>query len=518
MSAIDWAIITTYFALVLVLGWWHRRRNVTEDDFWLGGRRCRSLPVGLSLMVSWFSVISYLAWPGEIVAYGPMLLVGVLAAPVTLGILAWVVIPKITRAPVQWWRNSEWHTVGNRRREITSAYQLLHDIGCRRLGAFLFVCLRLAWMSTIVYIASAVVVAPLVGVPPWLVAAVLVGVTIIYTLGGFRAVVWTDVIQAGLMFGGAILTLWILREGVMQYATGPGQTHERFGYVAWPAPIWSFNWCERVTVPTAILSAICLGLCVRSGDQIAVQRYLSVPSVRAARRVLWLSWVCDLVLTGLLCAVGFALVFSGSFPGVEPDRLFPSFIASGLPVGVTGAVVAALLAAAMSSLSSGFNSCLLTWEKDLRWGRRYAVSVIADESAKVAHTPGRQNLCPARPVPMQRSWDQVKNPGVIRPALTVFLSLIVLSLAALIGTTDTGLIELCYKVVNLLAIPLGGLMLVALFLPCRPWAAWVGCLGCIATVVYINYWSPFSFLAGAPLGLAIQLLIGGLSWNCRYRT
>ena len=95
MQAIDYLIITAYFITILLVGRWHARRNKSADDFLLGGRRMGSLPVGLSLFVSWFSVISYTAIPGEIIQHGPWLWTGMLAAPVVLWFVGWRVIPRM---------------------------------------------------------------------------------------------------------------------------------------------------------------------------------------------------------------------------------------------------------------------------------------------------------------------------------------------------------------------------------------------------------------------------------------
>jgi len=95
MTPTDYLIILTYLATILLVGRWHAKRNKTADDFLLGGRRMGSLPVGLSLFVSWFSVISYTAVPGEVIKHGPWLWTGMLAAPVVLWFTGWKVIPKL---------------------------------------------------------------------------------------------------------------------------------------------------------------------------------------------------------------------------------------------------------------------------------------------------------------------------------------------------------------------------------------------------------------------------------------
>ena len=107
MTTIDATIVTLYLAATVAVGWWYGRSNRSRDDFLLGGRKMSAWPVGLSLMVSWFSAISYMAVPGEIVTHGPLVLVGLLAAPVTMWILSEYIVVKI------------------RTRQVTSAYEWL---------------------------------------------------------------------------------------------------------------------------------------------------------------------------------------------------------------------------------------------------------------------------------------------------------------------------------------------------------------------------------------------------------
>jgi SSS family solute:Na+ symporter len=472
MNHWDYLIVVSYFLVVIMIGGWYKQRNRTRDDFLLGGRQMRSMPVALSLFVSWFSVISYTAIPGEVAANGPMVYVGLLAAPLGLWFVGWKVIPRI-------W-DMGWIPYSNatfKAQVCTSAYESISwtfDKTIARLASTLFLLMRVSWMAMIVHIASKIIVAPIsVVLRPWCVAAVLVGVTVIYSLGGFRAVVVTDCMQAVIMFAGAIVVIVLVgqAEGGLRGVRWPTEWP-----TFWPAPSFISPW-ERASLLPAMLGALSLGICVKTGDQMNVQRFLSVPSVSQARRVLLGGFVFDLLLTGLLAFLGFVLLITKG--GSDADVVLPRFVGSGLPVGVTGLVVAALLAAAMSSLSSGINACVSTVAVD--WKTKSPIS-----------------------------WTI--------PA-TVGLGIIVFILSQIIGLVEGNLFELCYKVVNLLATPLGGLVLTALFIPhARMRAVWLGCFACLGVVVWVTYFSGITFLLASPIGLGIQLLIGGLPWNRRYRT
>ena len=188
-------MIFAYILGMLSIGWYYSKRTKTQEDYLLGGRHMSPLMVGISLFASLFSCISYLAYPGEIIKYGPMILGSVLSYPFVALIVGWFIIPFIMRL------------------RVTSAYEILElrfGPGVRTLGSVLFLSLRLLWMSVIVYAMTTKVLVPLSGLPAWTipwVCTLLAVVTIVYTaMGGLRAVVITDVVQAVILFSAAIVT------------------------------------------------------------------------------------------------------------------------------------------------------------------------------------------------------------------------------------------------------------------------------------------------------------------------
>jgi len=317
-------------------------------------------------------------------------------------------------------------------------------------------------MAFIVHVTAVVLIGPTTAIDPRYIAVVMVVVMGVYCLGGFRAVVWTDCLQAGIMFTGALLVLWLISIPT----TLPAD---------WPAVSWSLSAFQRITVPWAVISAIVLGVCVRSGDQMAVQRYLATPTVATARKTLILSYAFDIGLTALLCLVGLSLA-AWSTGG---DGLFPAFIASGLPVGLRGLVVAAMLAAAMSSLSSGIQSCVST--------------VVVDRRPKKSHY----------------AQDTQRPASVVAGSLgaaipTIVFCVLILAVSFAIGAVDGNLVERCYKIVNLLSVPLGGLMLTALFRPATTWlTCYVATAVCVGVMVSILYGTNLTFLLAPPAGAAM---------------
>lgn len=485
MQILDWIVIGLYAAALLVVGYVCGRKVETEEDYLLGGRTMRPTAVGLSMFATLFSTITYLAFPGEMIRHGPMILAGLIAYPLVFWIVGWFLIPHFMRL------------------RVTSGYELLErrlGVGVRMIGVSMFLLLRLLWMSVIIYATADIVLVPLLGLSSHytpLLCLVMTVLTIIYTsMGGLRAVVLTDVIQTMILFCGAIIALVLL-------------TWWCGGIEGWFPSTWSPQWDPLAVIQTgengrSILVAFVAGVVwfvsTSGSDQMAIQRYLATRDIQAARQVMSISLIANTGVQLLLAAVGFALLgFYQSNPELIPgganlveqaDRLFPAFIVYALPMGLSGLVIAGLLAAAMSSLSSGLNSVCAVVSVDLI-GRFH----IGNN--------GKNHVTQSR-------W------------ISVVIGLIVIALSTGVASVEGNLLELTYKVVNLFVAPLFGLFVMALFVK---WATGLGTiLGAIAGMIVvglINFWTPLTghsqppigFMWAMPCGLLVQVLVGMLaSW------
>ncbi|MBN2023672.1 MAG: sodium/solute symporter [Pirellulales bacterium] len=497
MVLVDWLVIGLYMLGVLAVGWYYSRRAKSTDDYLLGGRNMRPLGVGLSLFATLFSTITYLMWPGEIILNGPMILAMIAGYPLVYLLVGWLIIPFIMSL------------------RVTSAYEILETrlgLGVRMLGSTFFLLMRLLWMAVILFATVQTILIPLSGLPqqaaPYLCAALAI-ITIIYTsMGGLRAVVVTDVAQTVILFGGAILTVAL----VSYKMGGVGQWFPRQWPAQWPQADWSLGLTARVTFLGAMLGHFTWWVCSAGSDQMAIQRYLATRDVKAARRVLLVSLLANVAVALVLAAVGMSLFgYYRAHPELIPqgqsllkdaDKLFPRFIASGMPAGVSGAIVAGLLAAAMSSLSSGVNS---------------SCSVITVDF--IDRFRGRR----------ASEADHVRLARYI--AILVGVAVVVLS--AGVGAVRGNLLEVAFKVVNLLTAPLFGLFFMAIFVRrATPLGTVAGAVLGTETVAVINYWrelapgaaslmiSTFghcpeflkgpgiSFLWAMPFGLVVQIAVG----------
>lgn len=474
MTVLDYAVIVAFILGMLGIGVYYARQIRSAEDYLLGGRQIPSLMIGLSLFATFNSTLSYLALPGEMIKNGPVIFSEYLSFPLVMVIVGWFLIPRIMQA------------------KAASGYELLEQrlgLTGRLLGATMFILLRIFWMATILYATCSAVLIPLLNLDPsWLPAfSLTLGIlTLIYTAsGGLKAVVVTDAIQALLMFLGAILSIAII-------------TYELGGFSAWWPARWPEHWPEVAVLPSTGKSRTILGAfmamlvwmtCTAGSDQMSVQRYLATRNMFAARRAFGIQLISNMASGMLLALAGLAvlayfqqrpdLLKPGWSITTHADKLLPHFLIIGLPPGITGLALAAIMAAAMSSLSSGLNST--------------SAVIVSDYLRRVlGHTP-----TPSEEVALAR------RTSVVVAAVAIGLSL-------LVGNLASNLLELCFKVVNLLTAPIFVLFFLALFVPgSGPRTAIVATLCSVTTAVLLAFgWNAQWFLWSPPGALAMGIASG----------
>ena len=343
---IDLTIIAVYALGMISLGWYYRRRQKSLDEYFVGNRTMNPGLIGVSMFVTLFSTISFLATPGEVYGKGPFILTSSLSIPFYYLIVGYLIVPAYMRF------------------RLISAYELLEQkrgLSVRLLGAVLFIMLRLTWMSLLIHLSAQAMLLMLGLEPDKLpyVALVIGAVAIIYaSFGGLRAVVITDFLQFCLLCGGALLVVITVTIRLGGFGWFPTEWSS-----GWDTqPLFSLDPNVRLTVFGSILGGTLWWVCTAGGDQTAVQRFMSVRDVRSARRSFLLNSFAGILVNVILALVAFSLL--GYFearpellpPGIGADRVFPHYIVHHLPIGISGLVVSGLFAAAMSSVDSGVNS------------------------------------------------------------------------------------------------------------------------------------------------------------------
>jgi solute:Na+ symporter, SSS family len=425
-SILDWIVVAIYALGMLAIGFHFKRKTKTTDDYMLGGRKMKPWNVGLSLFATLFSAITYLAMPGEMVKHGPMMWSKIASLPFVYAIVGWFLIPHIMKL------------------RVSSAYELLEvrlGVKIRTLASIFFLLMRLVWMAVIIYMVAEKVIIPIMGwaeeTAIWV--SVILGLfTIVYTsMGGLRGVVLTDVIQSFILFGGTILAIIIIINHFGSFsAIMPTEWPDH-----WEG--WSFfDVNARVSFLTMVITVFGMYVCTAGSDQMSIQRYLATRDARAARKAFLSSLIANGLVYIMLAILGIALmayykahpelISAGKSLTTAADTLLPQFIVHGFPVGISGLVFSGLLAAAMSSLSSGINSSSLV--------------VINDFILRFR----KQELSQSTQV----KWARIISLGI---------GLVIILLSLVMGNVKGNLIEITFKTVNLLVAPLFVPFFMALF-------------------------------------------------------
>lgn len=481
IGALDWGVITLYLAVMLGVGVYYSRTGDSREQYLLGGRQMKPWFVGVSYFATIFSTVTYMSWPGEVARNGPMLLGQVIGFPIVIAVIGYFIIPRFMSL------------------KVTSAYEILElrlGLSVRMLGSVFFLVMRLFWMGLIIYTTTREILVPVAGLDPSYATAisVIIGlITVVYTsIGGFKAVVFTDVMQTFVLFGGAVVTIL----GVTMYFGGFGWFPTQWD-PAWQKPVLGFDPTARVTLASAVMTMLAWQVCTASSDQMAIQRYLATRDARAARSMYTTAMSANVLVLFLLTALGLSvlgyfkarpdMMNAGQTIESSADQLFSQYIVFGLPAGFTGLVIAGLLAAAMSSLSSGLSSCSAVVTVD--FVERFGLVARAErEQARTARL------------------------------ITLTIGIVIVLLSTIVGAVKGNLLDMTFKVVNLLTVPLAGLFFMALFVRwATPFGTWVGAIVGTAASVLILYWQDFTGLPGIgmlwsmPLSLVLQLASGMLA-------
>jgi len=376
LAALAWQdhlIVVVYLLTMIVLGAWWSRRQDSESEYFLAGRRMPWLAVGVSVIASLFSSITYLAEPGEVWQSGVTHVFGkMLAIPFEMVFVLLVCIPFLMRF------------------RFTTAYEYLDrrfGSAARRVGMALFLCLVVSWMGIVVLVSSRALAA-VTELPLAVVISTVGVVATIYTvLGGLRAVIWTDCIQVALLLGGASAAIFFV---AFQTNSHVGDWYQSVrASTTEGLPFFSANPFVRATMVTVAMHMFVWHVATHTGNQMTVQRYFSTSDTVRARRSFVVASLLGVVLNVLLLVVGMAIFYwyhvnpeampAGLDPtvGKQADMIFPRFVVEQLPPGVAGALLAALLAAAMSSIDSGVNSIATVLTVEYHYSHRQSSSSVS---------------------------------------------------------------------------------------------------------------------------------------------
>ncbi len=344
----DLIVVAGYLLLVTALGCLMSRKTHTAREFMSAGGTLPGWVVGLSIVGTFVSSISFVANPGNSYADNWNAFVFSLSLPYAAWIATVFFVPFFRNCGSMSAYEHLEHRFGAWARLYAASFNVLYHVG--RIG-------------TILYLVS-LAVSTLLELP---VPVLIVGIgtlVIVYTLlGGIEAVIWTDVVQSVILVGGmlvcAVMLVMKVPDGVFGILRVASSTMDN------KLSLGSVEVGPRSFAGPTFWTTLVFGLFVNvqnfAADQTYVQRYFTASSESAAKRSVWMGALAYLPISAVLFFLGTGLfVFyqtTGALPdGTKNDGVLPYFIMHELPAGVSGLLIAAILAAAMSTVDSSLNS------------------------------------------------------------------------------------------------------------------------------------------------------------------
>jgi len=365
LDHLDLAIIAFYLIGITLFGLRFRKRQRSLRDYFLAGREIPWWAISLSIVAAETSTLTIISIPGLAYDTNLTFLQVVMGYVVGRVIISFVLLPQYFRG------------------DLFTAYELIErrfGRGLRSLTAGLFLLTRTAAEGVRVYAVS-IVIAIALGTGEVASIAIITTLTLIYTFeGGLAAVIWTDVVQTAVYVAGTLVGLWTILHLV------PGGWTAIHTAAASADKLRLFDFTPSIWIPYTFWSGVIGGAVFTTAshgtDQLIVQRLLAARSQRQSVAALLSSGFAILFQFALFLMVGVMLWAYYRVPSAafgKSDRIYPTFIVSRVPHGISGLLIAAILAAAMSNLSAALNALSSTTIMDF-----YArFRPHADESTKM---------------------------------------------------------------------------------------------------------------------------------------
>ncbi len=469
-TTLDWLILACYVAGISTIGSLFYRKKASAADFFLGGRAMKALPVAVSLVAADMSAITYMGTPAWSFRFNLELFWFNLSYLAVIPIVMYVFLPFYMRL------------------KLYTGYEYLErrfDLKTRLLASGLFLLLRGSHIAITIY-APSIVLSLLTGEPLYLSVLIMGVFTTLYTsLGGMKAVIWTDVIQFTILVSGMVVVFWLALSrvpgGLLTVYHVAGQAGRlRFWNASLdPSQMYAFWPC--------ILGGSVMLLCTLGTDQTYLQRYFSTSSLKEGRRSVLLDGLIAIPVVFLLYVLGDVLfVFYHYHPShlkglTNSGAILPFFVLREVGGAFSGLVIASIFASSMAVMSAGINALTTATTVDfykgwLRPGRKDAHYVKVGRLGTVG-------------------WGALCTAG------------------ALFADRLGPLINAFNKVNAFLGGPVLGIFLLGMLTRrARGTPAMIGGVSALAVVAFLNWATDISFFYHALAGLLVTVSVGyGLS-------
>ena len=466
---LNWSVLALYLVAMLAMGFYFMRKENGAEDFFKGGGRIPWWAAGISIYATMLSAITYMTIPAKAYTtnwtYYPML---------------WMIL--LISFPV-----IKYYLPYFRKLNVTSAYEILEqrfNLFTRMLASTLFCVFMIVRMAIVLYLPSLALTA-VTGIDIYLCIVLMGLVTIIYcTMGGVEAVIWGDVVQGLILVFGAIFAVVYLAmgtEGGISGCINIALENDKLQLFD-----WSNSW-SQATWWVIILGGLANNLISYTSDQTVIQRYLTTPDEKSAGRGILVNGVMSVFVSVAFYMIGTGLyTFYKTHPAElditmgQSDAIFPFFMMSQMPAGVAGALIAAIFAATMSTISSNINSVATAFSIDF-W-KRFRPSTTDSQTVVVAR------------------WASVVS-GIVGLALALFMA----------TWNIQSFLDFFNEALGLLTSGLGGLFFIAVFMKrVKGYAALAGFVAGEIVVFWMSEYTDANFLLFGAIGMVVSIVVAWL--------
>ena len=463
---LNWTVLAFYLLAMLGMGFYFMRKEKGADDFFKGGGRIPWWAAGISIYATMLSAITYMTIPAKAYTtdwtYYPML---------------WMIL--LISFPV-----IKYYLPYFRKLNVTSAYEVLEqrfNLATRLLASFLFCVFMIVRMAMVLYLPSLALTA-VTGIDIYLCIVLMGLITIIYcTMGGVEAVIWGDVVQGLILVGGAIFAVIYLAvntEGGVMGCIDIALENDKLRLFD-----WSNSW-SQATWWVIIIGGLANNLISYTSDQTVIQRFMTTPDEKSAARGILVNGLMSVFVSVAFYMIGTGLyTFYKTHPTEldvtmgQSDAIFPFFMMSQMPAGVAGALIAAIFAATMSTISSNINSVSTAFSIDF-W-KRFRPS-----------TTDHQLLGVAR-------WSSMLS-GLIGLVLALFMA----------TWNVQSFLDFFNSALGLLTSGLGGLFFMAVFMKrVKGYAALIGFVAGEAVVFWMSECTDANLFLFGATGIVVSVVV-----------
>ncbi len=463
---LNWTVLVLYLAAMLGMGVYFMRKENGADDFFKGGGRIPWWAAGISIYATMLSAITYMTIPAKAYTtdwtYYPML---------------WMIL--LVSFPV-----IKYYLPYFRKLNVTSAYEILEqrfNLFTRMLASTLFCIFMIVRMAIVLYLPSLALTA-VTGIDIYLCIVLMGLVTIVYcTMGGVEAVIWGDVVQGLILVFGAIFAVVYLAvgtEGGIGGCIDIALENDKLRLFD-----FSNSW-SHATWWVIILGGLANNLISYTSDQTVIQRYLTTPDAKSAGRGILVNGVMSVFVSVAFYMIGTGLyTFYKTHPAEldvtmgQSDAIFPFFMMSQMPAGIAGALIAAIFAATMSTISSNINSVATAFSIDF-W-KRFRPTTSDSQLVSVAR------------------WASVVS-GMVGLLLALFMA----------TWEIQSFLDFFNEALGLLTSGLGGLFFIAVFMKrVKGHAALTGFIAGEVVVFWMSKNTDANFLLFGAIGMAVSIAV-----------